>query len=126
MPVHPAHPLHQVTASLIKAHYHISALGLFRVMGNHEGGSAHPKFVNGCQQSFAVVLIEAGGGFIQDQNGRRAQKSPGNRYSLTLAHRQRDTSLTHHRVIALRLTHDEIMRLGNFRRIFNRLLVCPG
>ena len=73
----------------------------------------HPCFGGGIQRT---------GCLIQNQHGRVFQQRACNRQALTLPAGKGAATLTDHRVIAMGLALDEIMRLGQAAGMFQILL----
>ena len=66
--------------------------------------------------------IERGSRFVEEQDRRVFQQSPGDRQPLLLSAGEQAAFVANDRLVALRLRHDEIVRVGGLRRGVDFLL----
>ena len=70
--------------------------------------------------------VQRAGRLVQDQDRRVLQQRAGDRQALALAAGQRRAALADHRVVALRLAHDEVVRFGHAAGLFQLRLGRVG
>ena len=89
-------------------------------MRDQEGRATGGHALQGVDDRPFVLLVQAGGGLVQDEDRGLADRRPGDRDALALAVRERHAALTQHRVIALRQRLDEAGGVGETRRRLDR------
>src|SRR4029079_8914101 len=60
-----------------------------------------------------ALAVETRCRFVQNQHPRSGQDRTGNRHMMTLASRQLDAALPHHRLVAIRKLSDELVAVSN-------------
>src|SRR6266702_6916061 len=91
-----------------------------RLVRDQEGRATGGHALQGVDDRPFVLLVQAGGGLVQDEDRGLADRRPGDRDALALAVRERHAALTQHRVIALRQRLDEAGGVGETRRRLDR------
>src|SRR4051812_37636457 len=87
-------------------------------MSNHDDNStAAPDIQNGFGKSFLAVGIEIRGRLIEDNQKRIAEEGASKSNALTLPSRQRHSSFTDLRPVAIRERQNEVMRASRPRGV---------
>lgn len=85
---------------------------------DHQHGAAPAQSGQGVLHQRLILGIDAGRGFVQQQDRRVLEQRPGNRQALALSARQPRAALTDAGLIAVRQRHDERVRAGRPRGAF--------
>ena len=85
------------------------------VCDGDDGFAAHQRRERLLDQMF-VFGVDAGGGFVQDDDRRVLEDGTGNGDALPLTAGERAAALADNRVVAVRQRHDKVMAAGFLRR----------
>jgi hypothetical protein len=88
-------------------------------MRNHDRRPLCHQVFNGFLHEAFRFRIERRCGFIENQNGRILEQRAGDRKPLAFSPRKTNSTLSDHRVVALRQAPDKVMRVRGFGGGFN-------
>ena len=93
-----------------------------KAVGHHDGGAALAQFLQRGLNGHFGGVIQCGGRFVQNQDGRVFQEDPGDGDALLLSAGQLDAALTHLGVIAFFQRHNVVVDVCLLCRIHNLLI----
>src|SRR5574344_2016419 len=81
-------------------------------MGYGKCGAVCHQVVDGVLDKFLGNRVKRARSLVKDENGRIAQQCTGNGYALTLAAGEGKALLAHYSLVAFRLGHYKLVRVG--------------
>jgi hypothetical protein len=94
-----------------------------QIVGDEDDGAFLVQAFQCGNNRLAVVLVQAGGGLIEDEQWGADQCGAGNGNALTLSIRQGHAALAHHGIVATRQPGNKLIRIGEAGGSLD-LLVC--
>ena len=93
---------------------------------DHDGGATVHHGRHGRADLVLLRRVDRGRGVVEDQHPWVGKNGSGDRDALPLATRQRESTLTEHRVVRLRESHDEVVGAGKSRCPFDGVVGGVG
>ena len=95
-------------------------------VGDHHGGAVARDLLQRHLDFLFGEGVERRSGLVEDEDGRPFENGTGDGNALLLAARELEAAFTHHRVVALRQRHHEVVDLGKAGRLFDLGIAGAG